>query len=117
MTNLELAAGLREMADFYETHDAPMPAGATLYVFCYSRDEFLKAARALQNGGRIEKSADPPDNSYSQYHATRHFGVAAVDVQISRSLVCRLVRPAEYDCPDVLLAGDLDDAAGEGATA
>jgi hypothetical protein len=103
MTHAEFAEGLREMAAFYATHsDAPLPLGG-LYVFCYEREEFLKAALALARDGRIEKRADPVDTTMSDYHAIRHFGPVFVDVRIPRQTFCRLIRPAEYECPDSLL--------------
>lgn len=104
MTNAEFVAGLREMAAFYETHpEAPVPNHGILYVFAGTREGFLSDALALAKDGRIEKRADPIDSGWPQYHAIRHFGECSVDIQIARSLVCRKIRDAEYECPDSLL--------------
>jgi len=104
MTNIEFAESLEQVAAFYRQHaDAPLPF-PRLHVFANSRDEFIAGARALSRGGSVEKRADPMENSWPQYHAIRSFGSVAVDMQIDRKSVCRLVRPAEYECPDSLLA-------------
>ena len=103
MTNVEFATSLREMADFYEaTPDAPVPY-RTSHVFTYSREEFLRGVTALARGGKLQKTADDPDTTWPRYKATRQFGHLAVEISIDRSLLCRLVHAAVYECPDSLL--------------
>lgn len=103
ITNEQFANGLRAIADFYEAHPDMKQPYMPIWVNCWSRDEFLKSAVELAKGGRVTKSADPSTHSYPRYHATRFFGDVAVDVVVDRSTVCRLVRPAVYECPDSLL--------------
>lgn len=104
MTNIEYAAGLRELADFYETHPAMPQAHNPLRVYIYGRENFIRAALELSSGGKITKSADKPTEIYPYYHAKRMFGGVGLDVVINRNQVCRLVSPAVYDCPDSLIA-------------
>jgi hypothetical protein len=102
MTNSEFAAALREVADFYETHPK-MPQFSGPWIFSSNREEFLLAVKDMADGGRVEKRADRLDKSYPKYYAERKFGELLLSMQIDRSLVCVLVRPAEYSCPDSLL--------------
>lgn len=104
-------AGCRAIADFYETHPAmtavPYPEA---YVFCCEREEFLAAAKELASGGKIVKSIDG-DEERGDFTVTRDFGGMSVKISIRRKSLCRLVRPAVYDCPNILEAiteGDPD---------
>lgn len=104
MTNIEFAAALREMAEFYEkTPAAPQPY-PFMYIHAYQRKEFIEAALAISKGGKIQKLADPADETCGRYRAIRTFGAGLqLEVSIDRKSVCRLISPAVYDCPDSLL--------------
>ena len=99
-TREDLVAGVRAMADYLEANrDVPVPVYVTAYNFYYSREEFLKAAKALAGGGgMIEKAKGDSD-----YEVIRHFGPVEIAYSIPRNLICRLVQAAVYDCPDSLL--------------
>jgi hypothetical protein len=103
MTNIEYANSLEQVAAFYRANPEMKQPHGTMWLFCYERDEFIKNARTLARGGRVEKIADDLGSHDPKYHAKRTFGGIEVDVQISRNTVCRLVRPAVYECPDSLL--------------
>lgn len=97
----EYADGLRQLADFIEEHpDAPRPFD-TLFTFIYDRQAFVACAIELAKGGKVTKSMDSGEDGY--YKATRQFGRVSFEVSIPRKIVCRLVTPAVYDCPDSLL--------------
>ena len=99
----EFCDALVEIAEFLEAHpDVPLPYGY-LSGDMHNRETFLKAAIELAKGGKIEKKADPPTTAYAEYSVTRHFGPIKFRLRIDRTLVCRLVSPAVYDCPDSLL--------------
>jgi len=100
---MEFCDALVEIAEFLETHPSvPLPFGY-LSAGTYDRETFLKAAIELAKGGKIEKKADPPTKAYAEYSVTRLFGPIKFRLHIDRTLVCRLVSPAVYDCPDSLL--------------
>lgn len=104
MTNIEYARGLRALADFYEkTPSMPLPY-PQIGIYLYGREEFLKAAVTLSKGGDVEKKADDPKVTNPYYHVLRQFGTLTLDLNIPRSTICRLVTPAQYDCPDSFLA-------------
>jgi hypothetical protein len=95
--------GLRQIAAFLEGNlNMPLPS-ARIAVYADTKEEFLLAAIQLSHGGKVLKTADNPNAAWPRYHATRKFGDIEIDVQIDRKLVCRLVSPAVYDCPDSLL--------------
>lgn len=101
MTNLEYAQALRDLAAFYETHpDMPQPYGPV--CFFYDREKFLSAVKELSHGGIVRKKLSGADSD-SEYVAERNFSGLSLRLKISRALVCRLVKPAVYDCPDSLL--------------
>ncbi len=100
MTNTEYAAGLRAIAEFYETHP-DMPQPLTPHVYTYDKATFLLAVRNLADGGIVYKKAGEDLNGY--YIAHRQFEKATLEISIPRKTVCRLVTPAVYDCPDSLL--------------
>jgi hypothetical protein len=103
MTNIEYAESLELIAAFYREHpEMPQPFD-TLWVFSPSREDFLRGVVTLSSGGKVTKRADDTSGIYPEYHAERVFGQITLDVKISRSLVCRLVSPAVYECPDSLL--------------
>jgi hypothetical protein len=103
MTNIEFAAALRAIAEFYEQHPDAMQPHPNMHIFPSDREEFLKAAVALSRGGKLTKKADPLDSCYPYYHAIRDFGGVTIDCQIARNLVCRKIQDAVYECPDSLL--------------
>jgi hypothetical protein len=99
----EFCDALVDIAEFLETHpDCPLPHHY-LFQHFYSREEFLNAAVALARGGKVKKSSDPPEKEYGQYRVIRMFGPINVEFEVARNLICRLVSPAVYDCPDSLL--------------
>jgi hypothetical protein len=112
----EFCDALVEIAEFLEAHaDVPLPFGYLMQTL-YSREEFLKAAAGLARGGKVEKHADSFEKEFPDYTVTRHFGPIMFRFAIARKLVCRLVSPAVYDCPDSLLeAGKEFEEAGNGA--
>lgn len=98
-------SGLRKLADFYEKHpDTPMPY-TSMHAHFYGREEFIKAALALAKGGKITKGVhnSMADDRYTEYRAERKFDGITISFSIDRKAVCRLVRAAEYECPDSLL--------------
>lgn len=104
MTNTELAQSLRQVADFYEGNpDAPVPSFAGMFIHCWNKVDFLAAAKQLAKGGSVAKTVDGADTNHPEYIVKRDFGVFSIQASIARNLVCRLVRPAEYECPDSLL--------------
>jgi hypothetical protein len=105
MTNTEYANSLRLVADFYEKNPAmPLPAAADVTIWKWDKESFLKAAIELSKGGKVQKCTTAGISP--AYHAIRTFGSIKIDIQIDRSTVCRLVKPAQdavYECPDSLL--------------
>ena len=102
LTANEYAAALRMIADHYEANPE-MPIGIGPSIFAWDRETFLKAVEYLSKGGMVHKTVDPETSYSPQFRATRKFGEFEFTVQIDRKLVCRLVRAAEYECPDSLL--------------
>ena len=99
----EFCDALVEIAEFLESHpDVPLPHGY-LFQSLSDRDTFITAAVGLSKGGKVEKHADHEDEPYPEYTVTRMFGPIKMRMSIPRKLVCRLVSPAVYDCPDSLL--------------
>jgi hypothetical protein len=102
MTNLEYAAGLRQVAEFYETHpEMPLPP-ATICVYSWQKPDFLVSVKEMAKGGTIHKKVDA-DAECGYYRTIRHFGAVQLEASIPRRTICRLVTPAVYDCPDSLL--------------
>ena len=99
----EFCDALVEIAEFLEAQpDCPLPHGF-IYRGFYDREEFLAAVKALAKGGKVEKLAESAERAFPRYCALRHFGPIKIEFDIDRTLVCRLVSPAVYDCPDSLL--------------
>ena len=99
----EFCDGLVDIAEFLEAHpDVPLPF-CYLIQTSYIREEFLRATAALAHGGKVEKHADSFEKDYPEYTVTRMFGPIKFRLAIARKLVCRLVSPAVYDCPDSLI--------------
>lgn len=97
------ADGLRQIADFIDANpDFPLPY-ERLMKYSYDREEFLAGVKVLTRGGKVQKEADDIDMGLASYRALRQFGAVTLGLQIDRKQVCRLVRPAVYDCPDSLL--------------
>ena len=93
----EMAAGLRELADFLEQNqEIPIPYISAL-IFTYDKKEFISNVKSLVSGGHIRKVTDDGD-----YKAIRDFGPVAFKVSIPRTSICRLVTPAVYECPELL---------------
>lgn len=102
MTNIEYANSLRQIADFYEANpDMPVPGWPSEFIFLYDRQAFLNAVKVLARGGKVTKEVERREDG--NYKAIRDFGGNRVIVEIPRKAICRLIRPAEYDCPDSLL--------------
>jgi hypothetical protein len=101
MTNLEYAQSLRLIADFYEANADQKQPHPNMWIHCYEREEFLKAATGLARGGMVAKRMD--EHEEGEYYVTREFGGIKLEVLIRRKMVCRLVTPAVYDCPESLL--------------
>lgn len=102
METTEYVQGLRALADFYEQN--PEAARVqTAYVRLNDREKFLRMVKLMAKGGRVDKSAGSSANMEGDYTAIRMFGPLRFLVSIPRKLVCRLVSPAVYDCPDSLL--------------
>src|ERR1017187_3047102 len=112
-TNEELVAGLRSLADFYETHqDMPLPTFAWFdNSNFWDRDQFVGAVRMLADGGMVHKKSDTDKNILNQHHAFRMFGPIKVELTISKSVICTKVRKLmmvdTYECPDSLLTEDM----------
>lgn len=110
MTAAEFAAGLREVAAFYEENpEMPVPQWRDFWVTTSSRVEFISAISTLTRGGKVSKFADREGSIQNAYHGKRNFGGVIIDVRVPRELVCKLVTPAQpavYDCPDSLLADE-----------
>ena len=79
----ELIDGLREFADFLESHPgAPTPSLGRFDVFCAFKEEFQNAIKAV--GGKMEKQ-----HEYQSVMALRRkFGPLEYDINISRSEIC-----------------------------
>jgi hypothetical protein len=106
LTNIQYAEALEAIAAFYRANPEMPQIGKLSKFFAGGREPFLKAVKALANGGMVRKWVDEPDDSYPYYHAERDFGGVQVELSVFRRDVCRLVepaRPAVYECPDSLL--------------
>lgn len=104
MNNLQFGAALREIAAHYEEHpEMPQPTSPRLFIWEANKESFLRTVKELAKGGMVRKFADDANASYPEYHAERDFGGFSIRTSISRKLVCRLVTPAVYECPDSLL--------------
>ena len=100
-----LVESLHDLADFLkERTDIELPR-VLAYNSFYGRESFLAAALALAKGGKVEKAVDPETASYPRYHVVRWFGTIKLEYDIQRKIICRLVTPAVYDCPDILSGG------------
>lgn len=93
----EAAAGLRELADFIETHPefAPGVTGTRFYDFEDDADEWRARVKTL--GGRREKAANT-----SFFGVTRKFGPVEVYLYTGRDQVCeaKVVGQETVEVPD-----------------
>lgn len=100
----EFVAGLREMADFYETSGFPVPSWMfpSIRECAFTSEEAASGLRAL---GTFTKSKDD-----SGILCTRAFGPLTVSLRIMHDGICKkvkrekLVTVEEWECPPSLLA-------------
>lgn len=86
-----------------------MGAAETYYWYMFDKEPFIEAVRALGAG---EKKIG---TEYVDFHPTG----APFFIRIERNYVCKLVKPAEYDCEPFLKPGDhtvIDEAAAAATT-
>jgi hypothetical protein len=93
-------ASLREFADFCEANPGMPPPYPTQCIFCDDREEFLRIARLLARGARIEKKIDTREDG--DFTIIRKIGILTLRVTIPRKKLCRLIQEAVYDCPLIL---------------
>lgn len=99
MKHTELIAGLREAADYLESHpDLPEFSIAWLHSMVEDKDELRAAARAM---GSFAKVTD--DHYFKLVH---HCGPLKIEVGIPRESVCK--KRVVWDCPE-----DLETLLGE----
>jgi hypothetical protein len=107
MTNLELAQGLRAVADFYEQNPEAIQPYPNLIATTYERQRYIDTLKMMAHGGRVEKKVDGDGDILENHHAIRDFGGIKLDVRIPKNMVCRKVRKLvmtdTYECPDSLL--------------
>lgn len=87
MTHVAVAEGLRQLADWIESHpdvEVPYDLRNGLTIFTYSKEDLAKVARSL---GKCTKKSD--DLSYT---VTRNFGPIEVSGYASRGSVCQRVK-------------------------
>jgi hypothetical protein len=113
MSSHEYAARLRAEASYLEAKpafDMPSYTGLAKESYWYMGDKegFIRAVRTLGAG---QKSIGP---EYVEFHPAD----APVAIRIERQHVCRLVKPAEYDCEPFLAPEEeaVMDAAVAGET-
>jgi hypothetical protein len=110
MNSHEYAARLRSEASYLEAKpvfDMPSYTGLAKESYWYMGDKagFIQAVRAL--GGGEKKIGQ----EYMEFHPVD----AQMFVRIERQHVCRLVKPAEYDCEPFL--GPEEEAVMDAAVA
>jgi hypothetical protein len=87
MDNIELAAGLRALADFYETHP-DMPAGLPkFFVFAYDHATFAKAKAEM--GEECVRTIT--EGTYPEVNLVRKFGCVELKLSVGASIVGRKV--------------------------
>jgi hypothetical protein len=88
MNNIELAAGLRALADFYETHpEMPLPGLPTFFVFAYDRSTFDIAKAQLGE----ECVQTLTDEKYPEVRLVRKFGGVELRFSVGAPVVGRRV--------------------------
>ena|SRR6185369_13301372 len=97
-TSHDYARALQEAAAFFLAHpafdiDRPRAYSFNYFRF-YKKELFIAAVKALGTG---KKSGD---DSSIQFHVKS--GDVEVTISAPRGMVCRLIRPAEYDCDPFL---------------
>jgi hypothetical protein len=99
-THFEYAAGLRQIADFLETHgDIPLPEPTLTCYGLYNKETAAVAAKALSHGGRCEKVfAD------TLVTLSREFGVITLQYHGMRTNVCEQVRVGTRMVPEQYVA-------------
>jgi hypothetical protein len=112
VTNIEFAAGLRELADLYEQHpEMAHPGSIDLFLYC-SREQFADTVKAMGSECRV----DSGDNYF--FKVARNFGAVSVILYTPRANVCRKVRRLkevdDWECVDSSLESLMS---GEGAAA
>jgi hypothetical protein len=107
----DYAQALRRAADFFLSRPAFDIDSDRVYSFSYFRfydkEQFIAAAKALGTG---KKAGDDRDIEF-QIKAP---GNVEITISAPRSTVCRLIRPAEYDC-DPFLSPDEEKLLGGAA--
>lgn len=94
MKSHEYAKRLHEIAEFLESRpEFETPMGVHLYQYSSSKAPFLAAAKAL---GNVTKEYRGDDLRISPA------AFPEMIFAVPRSVVCRLVKPAEYDCEPLL---------------
>jgi len=97
-TSHDYARTLKEAAEFFLAKpafdiDAPRAYSYTYFRF-YNKEQFITAVKALGSG---KKEGDERDIEF-QVKA----GNVEITIAAPRNTVCRLLRPAEYDCDPFL---------------
>jgi hypothetical protein len=92
MDNIELAAGLRALADFYETHpEMPLPS-PVIHIFAQSIQSVrMGSSFMLEDAASTEEKIDEPGGVYPQYHLRRRFGVVTLELLAHMGIVGRKV--------------------------
>ena len=103
VSSLQYAEALEAVAKFYR-ENPDMLVGSNIYLPTVKKEEFIAMVCLLAKGGKVTKRADDINEVYPRYHAERDFGGVKICLSIDRKLMCRLVSPTVYDCPDSLLA-------------
>ena len=100
MTNLqshEYAGYLKELAEFLlsKPNFKTDLEKAYLFIHVYKREELVAAVKALGAGTKEFKN----DDFHFKATTSEHLFVR---VDAPRNIVCRMVKPAEYDCEPIL---------------
>ena len=100
--NTSFIKGLRQIADFYETHpEIPTPYVDKLFAFLQTRDQMTEVARAI---GTCEKGAD--DN---YFWLRKTFGTFKVEWNVSRNVACRRVVVGTREVPEQVIAAHTEE--------
>ena len=102
MTHAEYADGLRQVADFLESHpEIPLPESTLTSYDLYSKDKAAVTAKALSQGGRCDKVFED-----ALVRLRRVFGTITLQYLGTRSTLCEQVRvgtrivPEQYVPPE-----------------
>lgn len=96
-TSHDYARDLQKMADWLLTRPAFETGGYSRghhYFRFYEKDQFVDAAKSLGTGKK-QFTADE-----ISFKVELPFG--SINIEAPRNIVCRLVRPAEYECDPFL---------------